>query len=197
MGAELDVTEQAELWLLTSKFIQKTVRSHYGRAQTRGFRYKAGGVQNVGSNPLRARVTNDKSYEFYMTRMTRFYDFALSYPVVDNPAKWLMYVWRRRTALIELVIEAEILGIGIFPSDLPFYKRVTNNVTKKLVEGRATLRKLDCLPTDYEALRDELAKKHTTKYVEDTLELYTGYARVAFPWLFPELFTEDDSSSYF
>lgn len=191
-GDALNTVERAELWLLTSKFIQKTVRSHYGRAQTRGFRYKPGGVQKISSNPLSGRVTNDKAYEFYMTRMVRFYDFAMSYPTDTNPAKWVMYVWRRRAALIELVIEAEVLGIGIYPSDLPFHKRVTNNVTKKLVEGRALLRSLNLLPTDYEALRDELAKKHTPKYVKDTVELYKGYAHVAFPFLFPQLFATDN-----
>jgi len=193
-GDYLDVVERGELWLLTSKFVQKTVRSHYGRAQTRGFRYKPGGVQKVSSNPLSGRVTNDKAYEFYMTRMTRFFDFALAYGVDTNPAKWIMYVWRRRTALIELVIESEVLGIGVYPADLPFHKRVTYNVTKKLVEGRALLRKLDLLPTDYGALEDELSKKHTKKYVDETVELYKGYAHVAFPFLFPELFEPEDSS---
>lgn len=189
-GQPLSTDERANLWLLTSQFVQKTVRSHYGRAQTRGFRYKAGGTQNVSSNPLMGHVSNDERYEKYMTRMTRFFDFATAYPVDTNPAKWVLYVWRRRQPLIELVIEAEVLGIGIYPSDLPFHKRVTHNATKKIVEARALLRKLGKLPTNYEVLRNELAKKHTPKYVEDTVKLYRGYANVAFPWLFPQLFVK-------
>jgi hypothetical protein len=180
------------MWLEVAKFVQKTARSHYKQPQSRGFRYKAGGVQNVSSNPLAGKVVDDDKYEKYMCRMTRFFDFLNAYP--DKPIKWVLYVWRRRYALIEQVIDAERLGIGIYPYDMPFHKRVTHNVTKKLVECRTLSRKLGLLPTDFMKLEVPLNEIHTKKYTMECLLIYGGYVKASYPWLFSEEFTGDDAS---
>lgn len=186
------LTEQdaADLWLETTKFIQKTCRSHYGVAQSRGFNYKAGGKQKVSSNPLSGRVVNNEKYEKYMTRMLRFFDFLSAYP--ERPPKWVLFVWRRRYAWVEQVIDAELLGVGIYPADLPFHKRVTHNITKKLVECRAMIRDFELLPTDFVKLEEPMNEIHTAKYTNEAIEMYAGYVRAAYPWLFPDEFTVPD-----
>lgn len=182
---KLTTIDRADLWLAATKFVQSTARKQYHQPQGRGFKYKAGGTQNVSSNPLAGRVVNDQLYEKYMTRMTRFFDFFDSYP--DKPIKWVLFIWRRRSPWVEQVIESEVLGISMYPADMPFAKRVTNNVTKKLVECRALLRKAGLLPTDYWYLTEVLNAKHTEKYTKETVNLYKAYIRAALPWLYPEL----------
>lgn len=185
----LTPTERAALWLEVSRFTQKTARSHYGTPQSRGFRYKAGGVQKVGSNPLKSNVVDNNKYEKYMTRMVRFFDFFDAYS--DRPPKWVLFVWRRRYAWIEQVMEAELLGVGIYPEDLPFHKRVTHNITKKLVECKALMRELGLLPTDFMKLEDALNEKHTKKYTGVSLSIFGGFVRAAYPWLFSEEYEEE------
>lgn len=180
----LTTENRGQLWLEVSRFTQKTARSHYGTPQSRGFRYKAGGVQKVGSNPLAAKVVDDDKYEKYMLRMVRFFDFFDAYP--ERPPKWILFVWRRRYAWIEQVMEAELLGVGVYPDDLPFHKRVTHNITKKLVECKALMREMHLQPTDFMKLEEPLNERHTKKYTRVSLSIFGGFVRAAYPWLFAE-----------
>ena len=176
--------EMSVLWLDVTKFIQKTSRSHFKQPQRRGFKFKPGGVQRIGTNPLNGTVTDNDKYELYMTQMVRFFDFLSAYP--ERPAKWVLFVWRRRYAWIYQVIEAELLGVGIYPVDLPFHKRVTHNITKKLVECKLLLRKLNAKPTDYLKLWEPLNELHTERYAKETICIFAGYVRVAYAWLYPK-----------
>jgi len=185
----LPMDDMSTLWLETTKFVQRTARRHYGQPQGRGYRYKPGGTQNVTSNPFVGKVTNDIQYDKHMARMVRFFDFVQAYP--ERSAKWCLFVWRRRYALIEMVLNVEASGVGIFPPELPFHKRVTHNSTKKLVECAALLRKLDLLPTDYPKLETHLNDIHTKKYTTETLRLYGSYVRVTLAYLFAD--DKDDS----
>jgi hypothetical protein len=146
----LSPRERDQCWLIVSQFVQTTARKHYQSVQRRGYRYKVGGTQNVISNPLNCKVTDDRSYDKTLSRLVLFYEFLLDETLKDKGVPWILMVYRCRFSLFEFVLDAKLNGLGILP-DASVLKLVTDTNIKRIVECQTLLRKYDCEPTD---LRD-------------------------------------------
>lgn len=185
----LSPTEREACWLIVSQFVQTTARKHYQSVQRRGYRYKVGGTQNVISNPLRCKVTDDKSYDKTMTRLTLFYEFLLDETLKDKGVPWVLMVYRCRFSLFEFILDAKLNGLGLLPN-AHVLKLVTDTDVKRIVECQTLLRKYDYEPTDLSGLY-VLFTETTTKREKTIVTYLTAYARYVqsrFPHLYPETY---------
>ena len=185
-GERLPSKDIAQVWLAASQFVQNVARRHYQSVQRRGFKYKLGGMQSVISNPLKCIVTDARAYDKTMTRLLLFFEFARESVADGKGIPWVLFVYRCRFALAELVLDCKINGIGIIP-DVPISKLITDLSVKRITDCQATLRKYDIDATDLTSLRriyeSTTTKRKTT--IDSYLSTYSAYIQARFPHLYP------------
>lgn len=184
--------EMSHLWSLAQKFVSKVAQSHYKRTQSKGYRYEVGYCKNIYSDPTKYQVTNDYAYEKHQARLLMFIDFVL-----DNKhktTKWCLSAWRIRKSWVELLVEAKVYGVKLYPDDLSITKQINKQLTRKLVEAKSLLRTNNKHYTDVESLRELYLEKHPNK-PEESVNKFVVYYRMYLQALSPNTYEPRDTNS--
>lgn len=157
-GDRLSEEDTSIMWYLIQKFVNRNADRHYKNKQGKGYRFRKGGSLHVLSQPISYRVINFNRYERHWLRVLWLFQFVKENS--HKSTKWCLDAWKRRTAWIELLVEANLSGVKLYPDNLTLTQQINKVDTRKIVYIKDFVRKHNLDPFDKTRIVEKYKDEH-------------------------------------